>query len=181
MGFKAQAGQLNWAVVGTNIELHDASTSSSEEQLTSNADASILKPSRKKSRSRSGRSRRSRTRGARHGDQTRGRTRKVDDDGDCCDYGSSCNSDCHYGIEYNEACLRKDVEESGYACKKQNTKVVDCKNAEAQAPRDVSDGYRGDFQAKVQPQPAVAVDGFEHVNLHFHLGAEHRSSGEYDT
>jgi hypothetical protein len=76
--------------------------------------------------------------------------------------------------------VRQGFEESGYSCKKQKKDVVDCENAEAQAPRDVSDGYHGLFQTKVQPQPALAVDKFEHVNLHFHLGAEHRSNGEYD-
>ena len=55
-----------------------------------------------------------------------------------------------------------------------------CADAQPQSPRDVSPGYSsGTLKAK-----AVAYNGsvstFTHVNTHYHLGAEHKSTGEYD-
>jgi len=54
-----------------------------------------------------------------------------------------------------------------------------CADAQPQSPRDVSTGYSGTLKAK-----AAAYDGtvsaLTHVNTHYHLGAEHKSSGQYD-
>ena len=55
-----------------------------------------------------------------------------------------------------------------------------CADAQPQSPRDVSPSYSsGTLKAK-----AAAYDGsvsaLTHVNTHYHLGAEHKSSGQYD-
>lgn len=58
--------------------------------------------------------------------------------------------------------------------------VLHCVDAEPQSPRDVSEGYVGTMDSRVDPLGFEVIDHLVHVNTHFHLGAEHRSEGEYD-
>lgn len=62
-----------------------------------------------------------------------------------------------------------------------------CANAQPQSPRDVSAGSAATGKARVRvdgnASPIAGSDAdkkLKHVNTHFHLGAEHKSSGEYD-
>lgn len=61
------------------------------------------------------------------------------------------------------------------------TPSTPCLEAEPQAPRDVSNGAIG---YRVPKLNVISWDqiynNLTHVNTHFHLGAEHRSAGEYD-
>jgi hypothetical protein len=54
-----------------------------------------------------------------------------------------------------------------------------CSTAQPQSPKDVSSTFTGSKAPR-----AVAVDeavtGLTHVNTHYHLGAEHKSAGQYD-
>jgi len=55
-----------------------------------------------------------------------------------------------------------------------------CADAQPQSPRDVSPTYSaGTGKAKSVAHHA-SVSTLTHVNTHYHLGAEHKSSGEYD-
>ncbi|CAJ1454553.1 unnamed protein product [Effrenium voratum] len=58
--------------------------------------------------------------------------------------------------------------------------VLKCEDAEPQAPRNVTCGFVGEKKARVKPLDTDAVFKFIQANLHFHLGAEHLSAGEYD-
>lgn len=53
-----------------------------------------------------------------------------------------------------------------------------CLNAGPQAPRDVTVGSTGAMVADSTPLDSTV--GMVQVNTHFHLGAEHKSAGEYD-
>jgi len=53
-----------------------------------------------------------------------------------------------------------------------------CNIAEPQAPRDVSPGSPGALPARVTPYSDTSK--LVLVNTHYHLGAEHKSNGEYD-
>jgi hypothetical protein len=62
-----------------------------------------------------------------------------------------------------------------------------CANAQPQSPRDVSAGSAATGKARVRVDGNASPIGnaddaknLKHVNTHFHLGAEHKSSGEYD-
>ena len=61
-----------------------------------------------------------------------------------------------------------------------------CANAQPQSPRDVSAGFTATGKARVRVTDTSPIAGsdadkkLKHVNTHFHLGAEHKSSGEYD-
>lgn len=61
-----------------------------------------------------------------------------------------------------------------------------CANAQPQSPRDVSAGFVGTGKARVRVtntspiSNADAAKNLKHVNTHFHLGAEHKSSLEYN-
>ena len=56
-----------------------------------------------------------------------------------------------------------------------------CSEAEPQSPRDVTAGYVGAKPSRLPSSAIVTrVDTMALVNVHFHLGAEHRSEGEYD-
>jgi len=55
-----------------------------------------------------------------------------------------------------------------------------CVAAEPQAPRDVSAGATGTRNSRVKVVPFATYQSMTHVNTHFHLGAEHKSTGEYD-
>ena len=55
-----------------------------------------------------------------------------------------------------------------------------CEDAEPQAPRDVSPGYVGERLTRYEPYGSVFVPRFEQVNIHWHLGAEHRMDEQYD-
>lgn len=55
-----------------------------------------------------------------------------------------------------------------------------CVDAEPQAPRDVSVGASGNLAPRTAVIPLSDVPNLVHVNTHFHLGAEHRSAGQYD-
>jgi len=53
--------------------------------------------------------------------------------------------------------------------------------ASEQAGADVSEGYKGEFETKVKPITTTYLKaGLCPVNVHWHLGAEHRSEGEFD-
>lgn len=61
------------------------------------------------------------------------------------------------------------------------TPSTPCLEAEPQAPRDVSDGAVGHRVPKLNVISWDQIyNNLTHVNTHFHLGAEHRSAGEYD-
>ncbi|CAJ1334320.1 unnamed protein product [Effrenium voratum] len=55
-----------------------------------------------------------------------------------------------------------------------------CTDAEPQSPRDVTPGYVGHLTTRYEPYGEEERRNFLQANLHFHLGAEHRSAGEYD-
>jgi len=63
---------------------------------------------------------------------------------------------------------------TGVEAKSSNT----CIDAGPQSPRDVTSGSVGDMKSNANPKEST--DGLVHVNTHFHLGAEHRSTGEFD-
>ena len=58
--------------------------------------------------------------------------------------------------------------------------VLLCSNAQPQAPRNLDPAFIGDLEAPYEPVDGEVVNDFIQVNLHFHLGAEHYSPGEYD-
>jgi len=62
----------------------------------------------------------------------------------------------------------------------ENDPPLYCRDAEPQSPRDVSSGFVGDMRARFKPLDGDAIKDFIQVNLHWHLGAEHYSKGEYD-
>lgn len=53
-----------------------------------------------------------------------------------------------------------------------------CADAGPQSPRDVTVGSIGTMTT--DNTPLGSLEGMVHVNTHYHLGAEHRSAGEYD-
>ena len=53
--------------------------------------------------------------------------------------------------------------------------ILLCEDAEPQSPRDVTPGFRGGLEARVRPLDGDATPRFIQANLHFHLGAEHKS------
>ncbi|CAE6941653.1 unnamed protein product [Symbiodinium sp. KB8] len=55
-----------------------------------------------------------------------------------------------------------------------------CEDAEPQAPRDVSPGYVGERITRYEPYGSDQIDRFIQVNIHWHLGAEHRMEDAYD-
>ena len=56
-----------------------------------------------------------------------------------------------------------------------------CGAAEVQSPRDVSVGAPGTRSTRgIPPISAASITQMVHVNTHFHLGAEHKSAGQYD-
>jgi len=54
-----------------------------------------------------------------------------------------------------------------------------CTDAEPQAPRDVTAGSPGELDDRV-PSVYSTPETLVHVNTHYHLGAEHKSTGQYD-
>jgi len=69
------------------------------------------------------------------------------------------------------------------AGKKVDLPNIKCLNADVkeQAGADVSLGYKGDFMTTETPiTDPYFTQGLCPVNVHWHLGAEHRSKGEYD-
>ena len=61
---------------------------------------------------------------------------------------------------------------------------LNCSDAEPQSPRDVTPGFKGGLEARVRPLDGDATPRFIQANLHFHLGAEHKSNipnGYYQT
>ena len=54
-----------------------------------------------------------------------------------------------------------------------------CSTAQPQSPRDVSSTFTG-LKAPRVPVSNVAPTNYKHVNTHYHLGAEHKSAGQYD-
>jgi len=54
-----------------------------------------------------------------------------------------------------------------------------CSAAQPQSPRDVTASSPGSLTPRV-PVGDVAPTNYKHVNTHYHLGAEHKSTGEYD-
>lgn len=54
--------------------------------------------------------------------------------------------------------------------------LLHCDDAGPQSPRDVSAGQ----PHAIEQTPMKSLDGLVHVNTHFHLGAEHKSEGQYD-
>ena len=55
-----------------------------------------------------------------------------------------------------------------------------CQDAEPQAPKNVTPGFVGDRPTRFTPLDGNIPNQFIQVNLHWHLGAEHYSLGEYD-
>ncbi|CAE6961745.1 unnamed protein product [Symbiodinium natans] len=62
------------------------------------------------------------------------------------------------------------------ATAKRETPQLQCTDAEPQSPRDVTPGFRGGQEARVKPLDGDATPRFIQANIHFHLGAEHRSA-----
>ena len=54
-----------------------------------------------------------------------------------------------------------------------------CSTAQPQSPRDVTASSPGSLTPRV-PVRDVAPTNYKHVNTHYHLGAEHKSTGQYD-
>ncbi|CAE7315223.1 unnamed protein product [Symbiodinium sp. CCMP2456] len=55
-------------------------------------------------------------------------------------------------------------------------KVLLCEDAEPQSPRDLTPGFVGGLEPRVRPLNGDATPRFIQANLHFHLGAEHKSN-----
>ena len=55
-----------------------------------------------------------------------------------------------------------------------------CADAQPQSPRDVSPTYTAGTGKAKSVAPHASVSTLKHVNTHYHLGAEHKSTGEYD-
>jgi hypothetical protein len=55
-----------------------------------------------------------------------------------------------------------------------------CENAQPQSPKDVSDDFVGLLLARSSNLDVSSVHNLAMANVHYHLGAEHRSAGEYD-
>jgi len=55
-----------------------------------------------------------------------------------------------------------------------------CANAQTQSPRDVSPSYSSDLKTPTSVIHHDSVSSLKHVNTHYHLGAEHKSTGQYD-
>ncbi|CAE7812848.1 unnamed protein product, partial [Symbiodinium microadriaticum] len=53
---------------------------------------------------------------------------------------------------------------------------VVARDAEPQSPRDLTPGFVGGLEPRVRPLDGDATPRFIQANLHFHLGAEHRSN-----
>lgn len=58
---------------------------------------------------------------------------------------------------------------------------LQCADAEAQAPRDLSTGAQGSRSAKAAVLSVAQAARLPQTNIHFHLGAEHKSDFYYDT
>lgn len=57
---------------------------------------------------------------------------------------------------------------------------LSCADAQPQSPRDVSPTYSAGTGVARSVAHHASVSTLKHVNTHYHLGAEHKSSGEYD-
>ena len=68
----------------------------------------------------------------------------------------------------------------GYAPLRDDLGNVACVDAEVQSGSDVTKGAVGFKEAPLDPIPDYNEAGMCTVNVHWHLGAEHRSEGEYD-
>ena len=55
-------------------------------------------------------------------------------------------------------------------------KILLCEDAEPQSPRDLTPTFVGGLEARVRPLDGDATPRFIQANLHFHLGAEHKSN-----
>lgn len=56
-----------------------------------------------------------------------------------------------------------------------------CDDAEPQAPRDLTDGAEGDMDPKAAVLNEAQADKLPLVNVHFHLGAEHKAASYSDS
>jgi len=57
---------------------------------------------------------------------------------------------------------------------------VPCVEAAAQSAIDITPGFEGEIDAALDPIPDYNAAGMCTVNVHWHIGSEHRSEGEYD-
>ena len=55
-----------------------------------------------------------------------------------------------------------------------------CANAQTQSLRDVSPSYSSGLKTPTSVIHHDSVSSLKHVNTHYHLGAEHKSTGQYD-
>jgi len=70
--------------------------------------------------------------------------------------------------------------ELGYAPLRDDLGNVPCVDADAQSAYDVTEGSVGMMDPALDPVPDYNAAGMCTVNVHWHIGAEHRSEGEYD-
>ena len=68
----------------------------------------------------------------------------------------------------------------GYAPLRDDLADLPCMDADAQSATDVTAGAPGDMDPAIAPTMDYNDAGMCTVNVHWHIGAEHRSVGEYD-
>lgn len=95
---------------------------------------------------------------------------------DCCDgYKAECQGEGEGGEdgEGSEMCMALQEVVDGYCA--EEPVLLQCVDAEAQAPRDLSSGAQGSRTSKAAVLNEAQADRLLQTNVHFHLGAEHKS------
>ena len=74
------------------------------------------------------------------------------------------------------------IDSTGQAPLRADLGDIECENAGAQSATDVTKGAAGTKDMTDTPGPIVSYNdkGMCTVNVHWHIGAEHKSTGEYD-
>ena len=84
-----------------------------------------------------------------------------------------CPDACGFGAN---PCIDPDL---GYAPLRDDLPNVPCADADAQSAYDVTEGSVGLMDPALDPIPDYNAAGMCTVNVHWHIGAEHRSEGQY--
>ena len=72
------------------------------------------------------------------------------------------------------------IDSTGQAPLRADLGDIECENAGAQSATDVTKGAAGDRDPGIAPVVDYNDAGMCTVNVHWHIGAEHRSEGQYD-
>ena len=72
------------------------------------------------------------------------------------------------------------IDSTGQAPLRADLGDIECENAGAQSATDVTKGAAGDLDPALAPIVDYNDMGMCTVNVHWHIGAEHRSEGQYD-